>query len=269
MGLLDELRQEAASAKSREQEQRERMQRLREIYATEVNPRIEELYRYLKELEEHLNYLKPDVWVDYELPGFGVVSDLRQGNYSMEKGRKEQVHRVPFSFSCSSEGELKYKVEGEKRVRTVMEELTAAGMRYTTKKIRGDNNDVIGADFIVECSVPVKIMFEGVLETSGITMTIKNYDDLYTHTSYLKPFQVNEEFLDELGKFILRKPNRFLKLDLDEDNLDQIRGMVRTAEQQRQHELELAEMRERQELEEQRKHSLLGRLKTVTEKIKK
>ena len=267
MGLLDELRQESESAKNREATEKERARKLKEAYDTEVNPKIEKAYQYLKELEEHLNYLKPDISVDYEFPGFGVLEALKQGEYGMVKGRQEILKQVPFKFLCKSKDNLTFKVEGKKQLHNIMQELDRAGIRFSAKKARGSNNDVIGAEMNVEPVIPVSILFEGVLETSGINLTITNYDHFFSATTFLNPEQVTDEFLDELGKYILRKPNTFLKSTLADEKKIEIQNMVREAEARRLREFREAELREQEELLAKKDASLIGRLKKRINKI--
>jgi len=263
MALLDELRQASKAARNKEQLEKESAHRLREIYDKEVNPRIERIYNYLKELEEHLNYLKPDIRVDCNISGYGTLTDLRQTGYHMEKGRKEVLKKVQFSFRCESEGELTFSVEGKKKLHALMEEMDRAGIRYGCKRERGGNNEVIGADITVEPVVPVSFEFKGEFETSGIIMTIRNYEDLLWQKSYLNPQQVDDTFLDELGNYIVRKENGFLKMDLPNVEKAYFQRLVRDARMERQNELFLAEEREKDEQETNKKNSLVARLKSV------
>lgn len=263
MALLDELRQASEVARNQEQLEKERACHLQEIYDKEVNPKIEMIYNYLKELEGHLNYLKPDIKVDYDISGYGVLEGLRQGSYHMEKGRKEVLKKVQFSFKCESEGELTFSVEGKKKLHTLMEEMDRAGIRYSCKRERGGNNEVIGADIAVESVVPVSIEFKGERETSGIVMTLRNFDDLLWQKSYLNPLQIDDNFLDELGKFIIRKENSFMKMELPSAEKKFFQELVRNARMERQKEMFLAEERDREEEEIKKKNGLLFKLKNV------
>jgi len=263
MGLLDELRQETEAAKAREETDKQRHERLVDIYDTEVNPKIEMLYTFLKELEEHLNYLKPEIFVGYDIPGYGRLENMKQGKYAMEKGRREILKKVPFKFTCSEFGPLTYEVEGKEKLSHVMDELQQAGIRYSCKKNRGGNDEVVGAIMEIEPSIPVSIVFEGVLETSGITMTITNFEDIMWTTTYLKPEFITDNFLDELGKYIMRKESNFLRQDLSEDNKGHIREMVDEANRQREQEIRLAEEREYEEMLKQKQNSLIERIKKV------
>ena len=263
MALLDELRQASEIARNREQLEKERTQRLQEIYDKEVNPKIEMIYNYLKELEEHLNYLKPDIRADYKISGYGVLENLKQTAYHMEKGRKEKLKKVQFSFRCESEEELTFTVEGKKQLHAIMEEMDRAGIRYGCKRERGGNNEVVGADISVESIVPVSFEFKGEYETSGIVMTIRNYDDLICQKSYLNPQQIDDNFLGELGKYIVREENSFLKIDLPDVQKEYFQELVREARIERQKELFLAELREKDEMEKNKKNNLIVKLKSV------
>jgi len=148
MGLLDQLRQESDSAKNAEQQEKEK------------------LYAYLQELEEHLNYLKPDIRVNYEIPGFGHLYGLLKGGYHLDKGRSEVLKRVPFKFKCSSNDKIKLNVDGNRKLNLITEALDQHGLSYVSRSKHDANNTVYGAEITLETRVPVTIVFTGVIETT-------------------------------------------------------------------------------------------------------
>ena len=56
-----------------------------------------------------------------------------------------------------------------------------------------------------------------------------------------KERHITEEYVDELGKFILRQNPEFLKLDIEDDHKEQIRQHIQADIKQRQQELSDAE----------------------------
>lgn len=148
-----------------------------------------------------------------------------------------------------------------KQLFNIMQELDRAGIRFTCKKSRGVNHEVTGADIEIEPVIPVSVLFEGMLETSAINLIITNYDNLFSSTKVLDPEQITDEFLDELGKYILRKRNIFLKSTLDDEKKAEIQNMVREAEARRLKELRDAELREREELLARKNNTFMGKLK--------
>jgi len=241
MGLLDQLREESSSAKSSEQKEKLRLEELQKSYDSIVTPKLEQIWSFLKELEQHLNYLKPEVYVDYEVAGFGTFKNLNQAHYKMEKGRKNILKRIPFRYICDSNDTLHLSIEGNRKLAAVIEELDRIGLKYQCKKQRDANNEVFAGEIEVQASVPVSITFEGVVETASIQLTVKNYDSLTTSKTFLNPEHIDAEFLDQLGLFILRKENSFLKKELSEEEKQQFRKMVKDAEQERVHELKKAD----------------------------
>lgn len=236
MGLLDQLREESSSAKSTEQKEKQRQEELQKSYDSNVTPKLEQIWAFLKELEQHLNYLKPEVYADYEVAGFGTFKNLNQAYYKMEKGRKNILKRIPFRYSCDSNDTLQLSIEGNRKLAAIIEELDRIGLKYQCKKQRDADNEVFAGEIEVQASVPVSITFEGIVETASIQIIVKNYDSLTTSKTFLNPEHIDDEFLDQLGRYILRKENNFMKKELSEEEKQQFRKMVKDAEQQREQE---------------------------------
>jgi len=155
----------------------------------------------------------------------------------MDKGRKTVLTRIPFRYSCESNETLKLSVEGNRKLAIIIEELDRIGLKYQCKKQRDANNEVFGGEIELKAAIPVSITFEGILETSSIQLTLKNYDSLACSHTFINPEQIDEEFLDQLGLFILRKENNFMKKELTEEEKEIFRNMVSKAEQERADEL--------------------------------
>jgi hypothetical protein len=182
--------------------------------------------------------------VDYEIPGLGILVGMTQSNYEMDKGRSQVLTRIPFRFECKSEDSLRGKVDGASKTSAVIEELNRAGVKYESKLKRDNDNEVYGSTIEVQGYVRVTITFVGVKETGAIELYIKNYDNLTQVHSLLNPDQINDAFLEELGKFILRQPNQFMKHELSAEQKAQLAEMVKKANDEREKELREAEARE-------------------------
>ena len=60
MGLLDELKKQSDVLKAKEQQEKERQQKLNQYYQDEIHPGMLNIYKYLNQMIEHLNYIKDD-----------------------------------------------------------------------------------------------------------------------------------------------------------------------------------------------------------------
>ena len=79
MGVLEQLRKEADQKKSSEKLQLDQTLYQEHAYKAQILPKMQELFKYLKELVEHLNYLEVPVQVEsYSLrfPNLGTLATL-------------------------------------------------------------------------------------------------------------------------------------------------------------------------------------------------
>ncbi|NCF11295.1 MAG: hypothetical protein GWP66_11555, partial [Gammaproteobacteria bacterium] len=77
MGILDDLKKEAESKKAQE-DQEELVKEERERFMQEVlDPAMRGLFNFSHDLAKHLNYIKPDITVQFRLPGVRNVQDFK------------------------------------------------------------------------------------------------------------------------------------------------------------------------------------------------
>ena len=100
MGVLDELKKEAATVKAKEEKIRTSDEAQRDALLKKIRPKMQSLYGFFKELAENLAVVAPDVRYDYEIPGFGpakrITARRLSGIYARQQGPRP-VH-VPFQL---------------------------------------------------------------------------------------------------------------------------------------------------------------------------
>lgn len=207
MGVLDDLRKEAATVKAQEEHARSSEQAQREAVLKKIRPRMQRLYGYLRELSENLNVVDPDVRYDYEVEGFGPLKDLHHQAYRVSTPDNRTVNPVTFHFNCACEGGVKFHVKGKDAAERQRQYMWQHNLRFTSKNLV-DGSGV----FFLETFVPVTFEFEAQPDREAIRLRVRNLEGLGTNTTYFHPDQLNEEFLEEFGKAILRKHNRFAEL---------------------------------------------------------
>ena len=78
MGLLDGLREEVKGRRDERGLAEAEGKAAAALKEERLRPRMQSLYRYFKELADHLEVLAPNVAVQCDLPVFGTVSGLKQ-----------------------------------------------------------------------------------------------------------------------------------------------------------------------------------------------
>jgi hypothetical protein len=266
MTLLDDLKRKAQQVKEADSENQERMRRER-LYEERFKPPMLSILRYLTELIEQLKVLDYEVRYDYTLPGIGIVPDLRHNSYVVNADSSDNPKLVRLRFNCSAEREREYAVLPKTKADETGVFLEEQKMRYSEWPIRDYTQRIVGLNFQLKPEVQVNLMFQADLELGSIKLMFSNFSGFKLQKSLVKPEMVNEVWLDNLGNFLLRKRADLYDLEIDESHKKAIRERLKADTQRREQELQQAIADEQQSQEEVYRRSLLGRLKTITNRL--
>jgi hypothetical protein len=262
MSLLDDLKKEAA-AKQAADDVDEQLVRQEAQYQERVKPAMLDILHYLAELTDQLKLVDTDIRADYTLPGIGTVSGLKQGEYVVNADSTESTKIIRLRFTCCDENEHEYAVKPKSAADETREFLETQIMRYADWPIRDPIQGLIGLNFQLAVKVNVNFVFKADMEQGAITLLIANFHDFKVEKSVVQPERVTESWLDNLGNYLVRRRENLFELEIDESNKVAIRERLEQANKQRESELQAALQREREEQEEARRNSLLGKIKAL------
>jgi len=240
MGVLDELREQAESLRSEQEREQQRIRALEQFYREELNPKMIRIYRYLKELAEHLNYIQPVVDVAYEFPGYGLVEGFRQSRYGVRTDNEIQMTEIDFQCLCRHEGNLRLRVESEENVKRLKDFLTENEIEYHLRNEQDDRFRIRAGNFVINHQVLVAFLLRADIEKSCIRLTLVNFPGIGVKHEIINPRYVDDAFLDEFGNFILRRENQFLKLQISEEERRRIRERLEADNKKRRKEMRKA-----------------------------
>ena len=143
---------------------------------------------------------------------------------------------------------------------------TSQNMRYAEWPIRDAGQGIVGINFQLQLKVDVNFIFQADPEQGLIHMITTNFADFGVDRTTIQPERVTDQWLDNLGNYLLRRHQKLHSLEIEEEEKERIRRQLEEEKQTRQIELELAIKREQEELEEKRRNSFLGRLKGLAKK---
>ena len=238
MGLLDELKQEAQSKKARDGDDQDTTQADTERALRQLEPKMKALYKYFNEFTEHLKVVSPEVTGDYLLEGLGTLTKLQQGEYNLTTDDPKSIQKFTFHWTCSRPGRQEFKIDNP----IIAEKHRETLWNYNLKFNKRDLQNGAGSVFVVDAYVPVSCEFEADAEKKVIRLKLKNLGALGIISHTYPPDKVNEEFMDEFAKCVLRRPNRFDELSGEKmsDTLRQrIRENVKKEREQRNTELHM------------------------------
>jgi hypothetical protein len=216
MGLLDELRSEAQVLRASQIEEQTESERIKQIYLTQVRPRLRTLYLYLKELVEHLNYLDRAILVSYQLPGSEKRFDLLQKDYVITADSGDNMSNIKLRFIAVADRPLfvptASETEADQAVLTLRQhDLIGVKRRNVGRHIQ--------APCIVEVSprIPITLEFDSNPGSTSLVLRAKNFDKLGEVRRHFSPEDLTDQWLEDIGDLIIRKRNVITRHELSEE----------------------------------------------------
>ena len=241
MGLLDDLKNQSDSLKVREEKERQRVAGLEKHYQENIHPKMTQIYSFLNKLAEHLNFIKSDTIALYPILPKGQLKPLKQKNYKINIDSSKCIKNINFFFSCHLDDVIKFDMEGSEVILRYSDVLDSYKLEYLRNDYKNKEYELISSTFKLKGPVKVNFVFQGNVEDSSIEMLIGNFEKPGVAKHKFTEHQITEEFLDELGKYILRENKSFLSLNIDDENKEKIRQKIQEDIKRRQQELEEAE----------------------------
>lgn len=252
MGLLDDLRQQSASLKEKEQKEQERRENAEKIYRTQTIPALNKIYETLNEVAKHLNYINPDINATYLFNVDGFAVTLKQVEHQATIDSTKETKLVIFSCRCEHAKDIVFKVGGKTKVEENLLYLKNAKVIFQFKPDKNDAHEITGAHFLIKPSIPVSINFKPDIENGCIRILLQNFGDLSVRSYAMQPERITDEFLDRLGRFIVREIDDLFNEKVDDQTRELLRQKIEEEQRLRQEELKEAERVRLEEEEKQR-----------------
>jgi hypothetical protein len=212
MGLLDDLKKQAESAKGNDASKTAILQS--NIAATDGA--LQAANKYLSTLSSQLNVLKPVSNRVYLLDQVGDITGLMQSDFfadsrSRDVEGKMYVGQVLLNFRCA--------LPKPKEVRRNFDQIEAfhkllarVGVKYSSQPFKNERGVVTHEIFKVTGEFLVQVLFDGDHVNGVIKITAKNLSEFGFVSMMANARDFNEAILDELTKIIIGQPSDFWKL---------------------------------------------------------
>lgn len=229
MGLLDELRQAADSRKTDAEREAEKQARLLNVFRTTLSPKLLQIYRYFHELAGHLNLLNPLTEGLYRYPTIKEPITLHQSNYQVRcdtDSTSQETRETSILFECKRAQEIQFTVHKDSVVTRCEQFLYEHGLEFHCRKIKNDRFNVVSGEFFIKPRIPVAIHFTADIPNSVINLHMANFDDFGIRRTKLHPDNVDEQFLDDLGHYLLRRKPDFMKSEISAEARQRLKEQV-------------------------------------------
>jgi len=234
MGVLDELRKKADEKKAAEQQEAKINDQLETIYQTKILPKMQFMFDSFQEAINYLNFLKEPVQVKNYCPRYPQFGNLFQSNYRINTDGRigltdyNRLMQINISFFCEANGEFSYRMESDPLVEKEVQFLQAKKLYFDWKH----HAPLGGAPytiFTIQRKIPVTFRVEVDYQKSMLKVSIKNHENLQSFAKSFSPEQRDNNFLDSLLSYFLRKDNRFAKVDdISIENKNAIKAAVQS-----------------------------------------
>ena len=256
MGLLDDLKNQADNLQAKEQQDDGLSGEKAQYYEKEIHPRMTEVYKFLNEMVKNLNIIKPETIVNYPILPGGNNQPFRQGDYKVIADNHQQMKEIKLTFKAELAEPVSLRVKGEDDVKKQIELLASYRVHNERKDIKDNNFKLTHSDFIILGPVNITVQFVGDVEASSIQLLLNYFEGPGLAKRNLDVKNINQDFLDKLGRFLLREDNKLFSLDISEKDKQAIREMVQKERVKR--EQEIAEMERLAQEEEEKQKSSRG-----------
>ena len=193
---------------------------------------MQSTYKYFNELKQHLEALNREIEASYEIPAAGHVDGLMQSGYRVSATDTSKLDKFSFRCVCARSGVLQVHQNDPASVAAYRDFLRSNGLQAKVRDVaRG------GALFMVQPSVPVVVEFSADFERGTILLRTRNLNGIGVGRHTLTMDQINEKFLDEIAKCILRQANSFeemVGISISETGKFRLKKKIQEAVRQKQ-----------------------------------
>jgi hypothetical protein len=235
MGILDDLKKEADNSRLAREQAQLRQEGLDRIYQEGTRPALLRIHNYLLELTEQLCLVDWPVVIGFEFPGIGRIDNLAQSNYRISIDSQKEPKLIELRFDCTAPEERRYNVMPKSAGDDACQFLTSQNVQFTDWAIRDANLDVIGLTIQCKLRVRVSLAFKSDLAGQGIRVTSYNFEGPGEKGFLASHRSINDDWLDKLGHYIVRKNESFGKLEISEDQRIQLRRLVEEWKNRHEH----------------------------------
>ncbi len=261
MSLLDQLERQARER--REQEERDEALRSerRDFYRTHTAPAMRKIFDYLKTLSSHLKYLDQTSQKHYTIPQYGQVTatidpDIKV-RLSTEKGvRSEILILATGRIDERSSQRVTVNAQQAEALDQVIIDHSFSARKRVHKNAEGE---VVGGTYRIVGEFLLRGTIQARVESPEIELELSNFVELGIQRRKIRADQIDDEFIDRLGRYLVGNDQSLLRDDVSGDYRDRIQRRLQRSEREKKMEMldyEIGQI----DREERSKASITGRI---------
>lgn len=237
MSILDELRQKADQKKAEQLQQESSQQNLESVYQSALLPKMQYFYDCLNETVKHLNFLEEPILINNYSSRYPQFGELSQQNYKINTdgysglADYNRLMQINVSFFCEAEGGFTYSVESKRLIEAEVAFLHARRLAFTWKN-QSTASAIESASFTIQRKIPVSFKIEIDYHLSKLKVTINNHENLEFFSKSFSPEQIDDDLLDALISYLMRRDNRLIRLTISDVHKADIQNNLASYQQE-------------------------------------
>ncbi len=180
--------------------------------------------QFCRQIEARSKYVR----FDLPIRQYGIYNGLIQQDYQLSQQVDADTYSICLNFSLQNEQNGIFEYPLVERNTHFLVGLRKDGVKVIASRILGMDTHSQRVMFELEGKIPVQMEFKANARTGSVALCVSNFDTLGTRCYVLKPEQITDEFLHQLGECILRRHKSFLKNTLVVDSYEPVRDDAQT-----------------------------------------
>ena len=217
MSLLDELKAKADERRSDAELEAAKLANQAEFYQLQLLPRMLQAYTFLQELTAHLKVVDETCAVHYALLPDEKTVTLQQGDYSVAIDSRQEPTQLELRCKAHLPEPVTFDVKGKQEVLRHGQLMDRYGLKYERTERKDERFDIDSATFKLLGPLPVRVVIVADSENRCLSLHLRNVDQAGVKTVNIAPEKFDENFLDRLGRFVLRQQTSLFSTELSEE----------------------------------------------------
>jgi hypothetical protein len=222
MGVLDELKHQATVLRQADEERARSLEARTTAALAAALPAVFRIHLHLRDLAEQLRILQPDIRIALDIPGLGAVPGFKQETMEVDADGNPP-DRVTARFVLRYERRGQFELKGVGSVNSWLDNARRKGLLVKLVRMLEPPGGAERALVTLVDSVAASIEFSIDRESGTVALLMRNFEQLGERRQGIRPEEVTSRWLDELTRFILRQPHRFLVQELPPDLRENLR----------------------------------------------
>ncbi len=214
MSLLQRLNERAQALKGEQNNEVTTKDIRKQRFQNETMPAMQELERFLRELNRQLKALRPNVRQSFEIAGYGNFDSIPNFDWLFVPGESrlnEYTLEVRWKSRVDTEKATRLTLNSYDRVRGVSETFKRLLLGGIKEEKRGPTGLIVQASVQATGYINSKLNIRAHVEEDVVHFMFENVDQLALVKRQLGAEFIGPDVFDRLGEFILRENDLFVR----------------------------------------------------------